>query len=98
MCGGKVKYYICDGRTFRESHPKPDSMPILMADQMPRYDFGVGIYGGYWPDGIAVKNPYCKANNLDNVIVRCWEIVLTKIALSDTRGTTILYLIKINYL
>ena len=60
MCEGKVKYYICDGRTFRESHPKPDSMPILMADQMPRYDFGVGIYGGYWPDGIAVKNPYCK--------------------------------------
>ena len=33
---------------------------VLTADELPKHDFGVGIYGGYWPDGVAVKNPCCK--------------------------------------
>lgn len=38
----------------------PEVMPTLTADQMPKHSHGVGIYGGYWPDGVAVKNPCCK--------------------------------------
>ncbi|WP_317349460.1 hypothetical protein [Pusillibacter faecalis] len=32
----------------------------LTEDEMPKYDFGVGLYGGYWPEGVEVQNPCCK--------------------------------------
>lgn len=53
----KPKYYICDARNFKAAQPKPDVMPTLTVDQIPRHDFGVGIYGGYWPDGRPVEQP-----------------------------------------
>ncbi len=35
----------------------------ITVDDMPKYDFGVGTYGGYWPDGTAVENPCCKCRD-----------------------------------
>ena len=35
----------------------------LTIDEMPRHDFGVGIYGGFWPDGSEVTNACIKCTN-----------------------------------
>lgn len=56
----KPKYYTCDARNFSTVRPEPDVMPSLTVDQIPKHNFGVDIYGGYWPDGVEVKNPCCK--------------------------------------
>lgn len=42
--------------------------PVLTVDELPLYDFGVGIYGGFWPDGSDVLNPCIKCANFKDCI------------------------------
>ena len=38
-------------------------IPELKVYEVPRHDFGVGTYGGFWPDGSEVLNPCFKCAN-----------------------------------
>ena len=40
----------------------------LTIDEMPRHDFGVGIYGGFWPDGSEALNSCIKCSRFKDCI------------------------------
>lgn len=71
-------------------------MSQLTIDEMPRHDFGVGIYGGYWPDGTLVTNPCIKCANYDgctssikgSYYKTCW-VPIYKVVHNKTNGDKI---------